>query len=226
MTIALRSKSEVVVSKPLPLVWCGDNLNDARRLRILRAASNEFMRRGLESANLDEIAASACVGKATIYKFFHGKSDLLVQCVLNAAMEVVAPLCEILEVDQPVDVILRRVTRMHITRMVHPVLGNRPFYEMVRTLIGASINDPKLAADCRDIFADHLGKPLMTFFAARIERGELKGDAGFLSERFMQGVFFTNSVILNPDSAPRPDEIGDLARRTVDLFLYGCHASC
>ena len=195
---------------------------DARRLRILYCASNEFLAKGFEAANLDDVALSAGVGKATIYKYFHDKSDLFMHCVLDAVTQAAAPLKEVLDATRPLEEILCQFAALHMYRMIQPVFGGRPFYEMARTLVGTSIIHADLARRCKSVFRENLGVPLVEFFKEKIARGEVTGDAGFLTEHFTQIIFFTNSVILEPETAPRSDEIDGLARRTVDLFLNGC----
>jgi AcrR family transcriptional regulator len=197
-------------------------MTDGRQLRILWAASREFLDKGLDGANLDEIAAAACVGKATIYKFFRDKSDLFMHCVLRAVLDAVAPLREVLDPSRPLELVLRRVATLHILRMTRPGIGGRPFYEIIRALLGASISNPHLAHQCKQIFRDNLGDALTAYFAVKIEQGELSGDPAFLCEYFSQIIFFTNSVILEPETAPREDQVDALAARTVDLFLNGC----
>lgn len=197
---------------------------DARRLRILYCASNEFLGKGFESANLDDVALAAGVGKATIYKYFNDKSDLFIHCVLDAVMKAAAPLREVLDANKPLEEVLCRFAALHITRMIQPVFGGRPFYEMARTLVGTSISHTDLARRCKSVFRQNLGVPLVDFFERKIARGEVAGDAGFLTEHFTQIIFFTNSVILEPETAPQPGEIDGLARKTVDLFLNGCRS--
>lgn len=195
---------------------------DARRLRILCAASHEFLAKGFEAANLDDVALSAGVGKATIYKYFHDKSDLFIHCVLDSVTRAATPLRQVLDANGPLEEILCRFAAMHINRMIQPVFGGRPFYEMARTLVGTSISHVDLARRCKSVFRENLGVPLFDFFREKIARGEMRGDARFLSEHFAQFIFFTNSVILEPETAPHPDEVDELAHKIVDLFLNGC----
>lgn len=220
---SLASRGAVLPTSPHQLkVHRTSDTGDARRLRILYAASNEFLTKGFEAANLDDVALSAGVGKATIYKYFHDKSDLFMHCVLDAVTQAAAPLRQVLDADGPIEDILRQFAALHISRMIQPVFGGRPFYEMARTLVGASISHADLARQSKSVFRQNLGVPLVEFFKAKIARGEVRGDAGFLTEHFTQIIFFTNSVILEPETAPHPDEIDDLAFRSVDLFLNGC----
>ncbi len=54
---------------------------DDRRQRILARAQEVFAREGFRSAEVKTIAEQAGVGKATIYKFFASKEDLLLTVV-------------------------------------------------------------------------------------------------------------------------------------------------
>ena len=54
---------------------------DERRHRILARAQDVFAREGFRSAEVKTIAEQATVGKATIYKFFDSKEDLLLTIV-------------------------------------------------------------------------------------------------------------------------------------------------
>ena len=56
-------------------------MTDERRARILKEAQEVFARQGFRSAEVKTIAEQAGVGKATIYKFFESKEQLLLVIV-------------------------------------------------------------------------------------------------------------------------------------------------
>lgn len=56
-------------------------MTDERRDRILAAAREVFAREGFRSAEVKTVAEQAGVGKATIYKFFQSKEELLMVIV-------------------------------------------------------------------------------------------------------------------------------------------------
>lgn len=69
-----------------------------RRLHILRAATELFVRQGYRKTSMDEVAQHAGVAKGTLYAYFANKIDLLVAAValekrehLGAAAEVLDP---------------------------------------------------------------------------------------------------------------------------------------
>jgi AcrR family transcriptional regulator len=53
----------------------------AQRARVLEVARAVFLRRGYRDATLSEICEEAAVGRATLYRYFDGKLDLLVALV-------------------------------------------------------------------------------------------------------------------------------------------------
>ena len=59
----------------------GQQATDQRRERILSAAREVFAREGFRIAEVKTIAQTAGVGKATIYKFFESKEQLLLVIV-------------------------------------------------------------------------------------------------------------------------------------------------
>ena len=69
----------------------GKNLRKERKLRrqeenrrfILRAAEKVFVQKGYRLATVDDIAEEVQFSKATIYRYFEGKSDILFEVIRN-----------------------------------------------------------------------------------------------------------------------------------------------
>lgn len=57
-----------------------DDLAEAKRLSIIRAAGEAFRRKGFHGTSLDEVAAALNVTKPTLYYYVHSKQDLLYRC--------------------------------------------------------------------------------------------------------------------------------------------------
>lgn len=72
----------------------------ATRARLLNAAYDEFVERGLAGARVDRIAAAAQANKQAIYAYF-GSKDALFDAVLDARLQVLADLVPFTPDDLP-----------------------------------------------------------------------------------------------------------------------------
>ncbi len=59
-------------------------LQQERLIRMLEAAGEQFAHKGFTDADLDTIAATAHVGKGTIYNYFRDKQDLYIHAMVHA----------------------------------------------------------------------------------------------------------------------------------------------
>lgn len=207
-----------------PRLASADGDFGVKRGRILTHATREFLKYGFDGANLDDIANAAGVGKVTIYRFFEHKAGLFAQCVLQAVSDANAPLRNLLDLDLPVEQALIKFAEAHAKCMLHLVAGVRPFYDVMRMVIGTSVRYPELADACREAFHRDVGLPLVTYFQAAIDRGEVVffGDAHVLSDRFLHIISFTAFAILDPKRAPATSDLRSYAEQGVQLFLHGC----
>jgi TetR/AcrR family transcriptional repressor of mexJK operon len=202
-----------------------ENDSPQRRMRIMRHATEIFLNRGFAGATIDDIAQAAGVGKVAIYQHFGDKTELFSRCMIDAARSSPLMTPSLLRRDLPIGEVLINFAEQHVRRMLRPVFGTKPFYEFVRVLLSASITHPEISGQCLDILHSDEGAPLEQYFAAMIDSGRLAGnDAKFLSRHFMQMVFFTNNVILDPANADQYENPRLAAERVVDIFLHGCAA--
>ncbi|GAB5416535.1 MAG: TetR/AcrR family transcriptional regulator [Crocinitomicaceae bacterium] len=65
---------------------------DEKRLEILERASIVYMRLGIKSVTMDDLARELGISKKTIYKYFDDKSDL-VRSIVEMKMEMDQALC-------------------------------------------------------------------------------------------------------------------------------------
>lgn len=54
-----------------------------KELHIIKAASEVFMRLGIKSVNMDDIARSLGISKRTLYQYVKDKNDLVRKCMLS-----------------------------------------------------------------------------------------------------------------------------------------------
>jgi AcrR family transcriptional regulator len=196
---------------------------DDRRRRLMDRAGEAFLAHGYEGANLEDIAIAAGVGKLAIYRLFEDKADLFAKVILQAVETMSRPLRRALEREGSVEEVLGAFAESYAAQMLRPAIGSRPFYEVARLLVGTSLKNPQLAARCVEIFRRDFSEPLVAYMAARIDEGLFRDHGSdFLAQHFVHMLFFTNAVILNPDIAPKRNELRDQAERVVSIFLHGC----
>ncbi len=95
----------------------GSTPREAKRRRILRAAIDVFARKGYFTARMTDVATEAGVADGTLYLYFEGKEDLLLNIfdfVLGHFVEQVER--EIKDVDDPEEK-LRILIRMHLASL-------------------------------------------------------------------------------------------------------------
>jgi TetR/AcrR family transcriptional regulator, mexJK operon transcriptional repressor len=65
--------------------------SERKRMAILEAATDSFLRKGYLGTTMDEIAATAAVSKQTVYKHFADKESLFTEIVTGAVDAVSDP---------------------------------------------------------------------------------------------------------------------------------------
>lgn len=76
---------------------------------MLLAAERVILRRGFRSATMDEIAREANFSKATLYKYFHNKGQILLEIILQYIDEIKERLREIQQSDRSPDEKLKQM---------------------------------------------------------------------------------------------------------------------
>jgi len=77
----------------------GDNPKEAKRLRIVRAASELFIKQGFRKTNVEEIATRAGVAKGTVYLYFKNKADILLHTIIQEKRQYLGLLKPVLDPD-------------------------------------------------------------------------------------------------------------------------------
>jgi AcrR family transcriptional regulator len=100
----------------------GQTRTDAKS-RILDAADDVFVRRGVDGARMQEIADLAGVNKALLHYYFRSKADLARAVWLRIAMSFAPGILQMMASDLPLDdKIDRYVNAYHTTLTRHPYL--------------------------------------------------------------------------------------------------------
>ena len=173
--------------------------------RILAAASSLILLRGYESMTVDEVASSAGVGKATVYRRWSRKEDLAV-----AAME------QLYRDEMPPP--NTGSIRGDLLAMYASVLGfvNSPAgTDYVRTTVKESMRDDRIAALYRQA-NDRAEQTAQHVFQRAIDRGEVRADVNMAAAVQFLGGMITLRAVAGHDM-PAPEELDQL----VDFVLHG-----
>src|SRR5215211_4508143 len=92
----------------------GEGRSARKRLAILEAGREVFMRSGYGGASMDEIAAVAKVSKQTVYKHFADKGNLFAEIITGDMDRRSHELMEALTDNEQADDDLRQLARRHI----------------------------------------------------------------------------------------------------------------
>ena len=173
--------------------------------RILAAASSLILLRGFESMTVDEVASSAGVGKATVYRRWSRKEDLAV-----AAME------QLYRDEMPAPD--TGTIRGDLQAMYAAVLAfvNSPAgTDYVRTTVKESMRDDRIAALYREA-NDRAEQNAAKVFQRAVDRGEVRADLPLTAVVQFLGSLVTMRAV-NGHDMPAPEELEAL----IDFVLHG-----
>ena len=176
--------------------------------RILAAASSLILLRGYESMTVDEVASSAGVGKATVYRRWSRKEDLAVAAMEQLYRDEMPP--------PDTGSIRGDLTAMYasVLTFVNSPAGT----DYVRTTVKESMRDERIATLYREA-NDRAERGARTVFERAIERGEVRSDVHLEAAlQFIGSLVVTRAV--NGHDMPSLDELDQL----VDFVLSGIQA--
>jgi AcrR family transcriptional regulator len=176
--------------------------------RILAAAAELILTRGFDNMTVDEVAAKARAGKATVYRRWAGKEDLAF-----AALE------QLYTTQLPIpDTGTLRGDLLAATRQALEFAGSETGRAYVRMTVGESLRDRRVGALYTSAFEGQ-EKAVRQLFQRGIDRGELRPDFRMdVAANWLAGLMILYAIIERP--MPSPDEAEEL----VDFVLEGIGA--
>lgn len=196
--------------------------DDLRYDRIIHFATIAFLNQGYDCTSVDDIAVSARVSKRTIYEHFVSKENIFRAVIRTATDNVVEMLRMEFDVDASVEDTLTEFCAKYIRAMISPIVAGRPFYELNRIIIGASLQFPEIHRVVNDYYI-RVSKGLYDYIKEINKIGKLSDlDDRSCATYFYQVAFYNEEAILFADSVPKFEDIENLSRKRVRVFLYGC----
>ncbi|MDP4511466.1 TetR/AcrR family transcriptional regulator [Nonomuraea turcica] len=165
---------------------------------IMRAALELFVERGLEGANIEQIAKRAGVAKVTVYRRWSSKEELLIQ-----AIERARTLTPENDIWATTDTAAPPVNERLVDSWAH-TLGDARFRAILAQLIGSSVTQPSLLATYREQYI----QPRRRLIHAALERarrdGQLAADADLDTVIDMVVGAAMYRMLIDPDASADP----------------------
>ncbi|HSE10750.1 MAG TPA: TetR/AcrR family transcriptional regulator [Nocardioidaceae bacterium] len=172
---------------------------------IIQAAADLLRERGFERMTVDDVAATAGVGKATVYRRWPSKDDLAV-----AAMERLYSV----EMPQP-DTGSIRADLAESYRAALTFVGSPQGAAYLKMSIAESVRDDRIAALYRTA-TERTEQQARQMFLRAIERGEIRDDADLdCCVQWLGGVIAVRAITNRP--LPTVEDVP----RLVELTLRG-----
>jgi AcrR family transcriptional regulator len=174
---------------------------------ILEATLLDLVDEGYEAMTIEGVASRAGVGKATIYRRWSGKEDLVAAALgtLNADVEIP----DTGNVREDLTLLIQRYQHSTLDSVIGP---------MIARLVGTAVRNPHLIR----MFLGNVGFPRMSAVQQILECGQLRGEVRRdvdtrLVIDMIAGTMLGRAVFYGPDAAASPD----LPLEIVDLLLRG-----
>ncbi len=152
--------------------------------RAIVAAALELMReQGYADLSLEAVARAAGVGKATIYRRYHDKADLVAAALATVGGDVTAP-------------IDTGDTRADLTELVRRFLGmmEHEGLPMVGSLLAERLRNPNLMDRFRERVIAPRRRLMRSLLERGVERGDVRAEADLeLAVDTLIGPYFTRS---------------------------------
>jgi len=178
---------------------------EENKLFILEAAERVFSQRGYDLATMDEIAAEAQFSKATIYRYFQSKRDILTETILNFFEDAERKLGHILRKKATARQKLKDTTRFQLQYFQQKKNISRVFLmenSLMKAIFHMSPGEHnKLSNEEKQFLADIMARKerflkIMTeIMDEGIKNGEFRRmdphDAARIFEAMLHGFYFT-----------------------------------
>ena len=176
--------------------------------RILDAAAALILAHGFDNMTVDDVAARAHVGKATVYRRWAKKEDLAV-AAMGQLYDAQMPTPDTGSIEGDL-----REAFAQVLAFANSEQGSA----YIRTCIAESVRDPRIAALYRAANNKAENSAKMMFQRA-IARGEVRRDANISAAvQIISGILAVRTI--TEMSLPEPNEVDGL----VELVIRGCGA--
>jgi AcrR family transcriptional regulator len=183
--------------------------SDTSRTALIQATFEMLREVGYERLTMDAIAATAGVGKTTIYRWYDTKEDLVIEALGSISLE-----------EEPF-IPDTGALASDLQAMIHHRLDNDPLCfnrQSLALTISALAGSAKLAQTYWDLYISKKRASYAVIFERAKQRGELAADADLdLFLDLLHG-YMLFGLLIRPKGMIRPKAIGNTVRRLLAGF--------
>ena len=200
-----------------------DKQSVRKRRAVMEAASSVFLDKGYDNATMDDVAATAGVSKATVYKHFGDKKELfaaIVGATTNQVDSLVAELTAKLADTRDVESDLADLARQFLATLMQPRL-----LQLRRLVIANADRFPDMARTWYEQGFERVLAALATCFRRLADDGVLTMDDPLLAANHFVGLLLwipiNRAMFAGRVYAKTEAEIDSHVRAAVRAFLDG-----
>ncbi len=178
---------------------------EENRKFILQAAERVFAQKGYKLATMDDIAEEVQFSKATLYRYYHSKRDILFETILDSFKAVEVKLRMINEKKETAEKKLKEITRFALQFFRNKKNISRVFLmerSLMKTILELSPEEQKSLSQLEKRFLEGIRtrkermlEALVEIFEEGIKAGEFREmnshDAAHAFEAMLHGFYFT-----------------------------------
>ncbi|MDQ2095800.1 TetR/AcrR family transcriptional regulator [Rhodalgimonas zhirmunskyi] len=195
----------------------GINRKGRKFAQVLEGARTVFLKDGFELANVDEIARTAGVSKATLYSYFPDKGRLFMEVTRCECERLAQNALQEIREDAPPEQVLAAAA-LTLNRLLLTPVAQRMF----RICVAERDRFPELAADYYRSGPEMGRKRIEAYLRAATARGELQIEKfGLAAEQFTdlaRSRLWLRSMLGVQDEFSE-DELRETAQEAVTTFL-------
>ena len=189
------------------------------KLRILKASAELIAQIGYDKVTIDKIASAAAVSKATIYKNFQNKDDILGSYISFELQGVPKELGAIIQSSGPIDYVLPRFAEEYVL-----YISRQETIDLFKVFIGFA---GRVQADSRayyHLLPNEIVETLVRRFEFWARGGKIScSDPEILASQFLgmtRGVVYPR-IIFDPDFVIDDAVAKEIATQATNVLLHG-----
>jgi AcrR family transcriptional regulator len=194
--------------------------SEAKRVEILRIATDLFLAKGYDGVSVDAIVARAGGTKTNVYKHFGGKAELFAAVIEELCRQIVHSFADMDLDGMDPEEALRQIGRRFLTALL-----TQRSVRQHRVVVAESVRFPSIGKRWFKAGPESAREPIAAYFARLQKSGRIRSG---VAPRRLAGLFLDMlseeqllRQLIAGAATPSPREINKLVDDAVGVFLHG-----